>query len=122
VGERLIYQEVGKFNSCPAPPRLLLEGVPRKGQLNILRRDCSRTLNGDTGMSKLTALTTFMVLAVSAAWAQTPAPAPGTAPGSPPAGDAGATGSDLTQYWWVILLVVIAAAAIWYFTRGRSRV
>ena len=70
-------------------------------------------------MSKLTALTTFMVLAVSSAWAQTPAPAPGA---TPPAGDAGATGDGFADYWWIILLVVIIAVAIWYFARGRNRV
>ena len=77
-------------------------------------------LNGDTAMSKLTALIGFIFLAVSSAWAQTPAP--GAAPSSPPAGDAGATGGGLADYWWVILVVVLAAAAIWYFTRGRNRV
>ncbi len=69
-------------------------------------------------MSKLTALTTFMVLAVSSAWAQTSTPAPG----SPPAGDTGATGGGFADYWWIILLVVIVAAAIWYFSQGRTRV
>ncbi len=73
-------------------------------------------------MSKLTALTTLMVLAVSSAWAQTSTPAPGATPGTPPAGDAGATGGGFADYWWVILLVVIIAAAIWYFARSRSRV
>ena len=73
-------------------------------------------------MSKLTALIGFLFLSVSSAWAQTPAPAPGAAPVSPRAGDAGATGGGLADYWWVILVVVLAAAAIWYFTRGRNRV
>jgi uncharacterized protein HemX len=73
-------------------------------------------------MSKLTALISFIFLAVSSAWAQTPAPAPGATPSSPPAGDAGATGGGFADYWWIILLVVIIAAAIWYFARGRSRV
>jgi uncharacterized protein HemX len=68
-------------------------------------------------MSKLTALTGFIFLAVSSAWAQTP-PA---APGSPPAGDAAAAGSGLADYWWIIVLAIIAAIAIWYFTRSRSR-
>jgi len=68
-------------------------------------------------MSKLTALTGFLYLAMSPAWAQTP---PAT-PGSPPAGDAAATGG-IMDYWWIILLVVLVAAAIWYFSRGRNRV
>jgi heme/copper-type cytochrome/quinol oxidase subunit 2 len=75
-------------------------------------------------MSKLTALIGFILLAVSSAWAQTPAPtspAPGAPPGSPPAGDAAATGSGIVDYWWIILLVVIVAAAIWYFSRSRGR-
>jgi hypothetical protein len=75
-------------------------------------------------MSKLTALITFVFLAVSPAWAQTPAPttpAPGATPGSPPAGGAATTGGGLADYWWIILLVVIIAAAIWYFSRSRSR-
>jgi hypothetical protein len=106
------------------PEHLAAGDVPPRGRLHHwANRLFPYPLNGDTGMSKLTALTTFMVLAVSSAWAQTPAPAPapGAAPGSPPAGDAGATGG-LADYWWVILLVVIVAAAIWYFTRGRNRV
>ncbi len=75
-------------------------------------------------MSKLTALITFVFLAVSSAWAQTPAPttpAPGATPGSPPAGDAAAAGGGIEDYWWIILLVVIVAVAIWYFSRSRSR-
>jgi hypothetical protein len=68
-------------------------------------------------MSKLTALIGFIFLAVSSAWAQTP---PAT-PGSPPAGDAAATGGGLADYWWIIVLGIIAAIAIWYFTRSRSR-
>jgi hypothetical protein len=75
-------------------------------------------LNGDTCMSNLTALISFLFLAVSPAWAQTP---PAT-PGAPPAGDTGATGGGIADYWWIILLVVIIAAAVWYFSRGRSRV
>ncbi len=68
-------------------------------------------------MSKRTALISFLVLAMSPAWAQTP---PAT-PGSPPAGDATATGG-IMDYWWIILLVVLVAAAIWYFSRGRNRI
>jgi uncharacterized protein HemX len=70
-------------------------------------------------MSHLTALVGFIFLAVSPAWAQTPAPAPGATPGSPPAG---ATGGDIMDYWWVILLAVIIAAAVWYFSRVRNQV
>ncbi|WP_157934610.1 hypothetical protein [Microvirga ossetica] len=69
-------------------------------------------------MSHLTALIGFIFLAVSSAWAQTSAPAPGATPGSPPAG---VTGGGIMDYWWVILLVVIIAAAVWYFSRGRNR-
>jgi uncharacterized protein HemX len=75
-------------------------------------------------MSKLTALTGFIFLAVSSAWAQTSAPttpAPGATPGSPPAGDPAAAGGGLADYWWIILLVIIVAAAIWYFSRRRGR-
>ena len=75
-------------------------------------------------MSKLTALIGFIFLAVSSAWAQTPAPttqAPGATPGSPPAGDAAATGGGMADYWWIILLVIIVAVAIWYFSRSRGR-
>jgi hypothetical protein len=45
-------------------------------------------------MSKLAALMGFIVLSVSYAWAQTPAPAPalGGSAGAPPAGDAAAGG------------------------------
>jgi hypothetical protein len=68
-------------------------------------------------MSHLTALISFIFLAVSSACAQTPAPAPG----APPAGDVGATGGGIMDYWWVILLVVIFAVAVWYFSRGRNR-
>jgi hypothetical protein len=67
-------------------------------------------------MSKLTALMGFLFLAVSSAWAQTPAPSP--APGAPPA----ATGGGIADYWWIILLVIIVAAAIWYFSRSRRGV
>ena len=66
-------------------------------------------------MGKLTALMGFLFLSVSSAWAQTPAP------GTPPAGDAGATGGGIGVYWWLIVLVIIVAAAIWYFSRSRSR-
>jgi hypothetical protein len=75
-------------------------------------------------MSKLTALICFTFLSISSAWAQTPAPstpAPGAMPGSPPAGDAAATGSSIADYRWIILLVIIVAAAIWYFSRNRGR-
>jgi uncharacterized protein HemX len=75
-------------------------------------------------MSKLTSLIAFIFLAVSSAWAQTPAPttpAPGATPGSPPAGDAAATGGGIGDYWWLIVLAIIVAVAIWYFTRSRSR-
>jgi LPXTG-motif cell wall-anchored protein len=68
-------------------------------------------------MSHLTTLIGFLVLATSSAQAQTP---PAT-PGSPPAGDAPATGG-IMDYWWVILLVIIIAAALWYFSRRSSRV
>jgi uncharacterized protein HemX len=74
-------------------------------------------------MSKLTSLIAFIFLAVSSAWAQTPAPttpAPGATPGGAPAGDAAAAGG-IGDYWWLIVLVIIAAVAIWYFTRSRSR-
>ena len=67
-------------------------------------------------MGKLTALMGFLLLAVSPAWAQTPAPSP--APGAPPA----ATGGGIADYWWIILLVIIVAAAIWYFSRSRRGV
>ena len=75
-------------------------------------------------MSKLTALIGFIFLAVSSAWAQTPAPttpAPDATPGSPPAGDAAATGGGMADYWWLIVLAIIVAAAIWYFSRSRGR-
>lgn len=75
-------------------------------------------------MRKLTSLIAFIFLAVSSAWAQTPAPttpAPGATPGSPPAGDAAATGGDIGDYWWLIVLAIIVAAAIWYFSRSRGR-
>ena len=75
-------------------------------------------------MSKLKALIGSAFLAVSSAWAQTPAPttpAPGATPGSPPAGDAAAAGGSMADYWWIILLVIIVAAAIWYFSRSRGR-
>jgi hypothetical protein len=71
-------------------------------------------------MSKLTALLGFIFLAVSSAWAQTPAPTT-PAPGSPPAGDAAAAGGGLADYWWLIVLAIIVAAAIWYFSRSRGR-
>lgn len=69
-------------------------------------------------MSKLTTLISFLFLAVSSAWAQTP---PAT-PGAPPAGEAGATTGGIMDYWWVILLVIVAIAAVWYFARSRTRV
>jgi uncharacterized protein HemX len=75
-------------------------------------------------MSKLTSVIAFIVLAVSSAWAQTPAPttpAPGATPGSPPAGDAAAAGGGIGDYWWLIVLAIVVAAAIWYFSRSRSR-
>jgi hypothetical protein len=66
-------------------------------------------------MSRLTALLGFIFLSVSSVWAQTPAP------GAPPAGDAGAAGGGIGDYWWLIVLVIIVAVAIWYFMRrGRS--
>ena len=68
-------------------------------------------------MRHLTAFLGFILLAASAAWAQ-------TTPGSPPAtgtGEAGQTGG-LTDYWWIILLVILVIAAIWYFSRNRNRV
>jgi uncharacterized protein HemX len=74
---------------------------------------------GDTSMSKLTALIGVIFLAVSSAWAQTPAP--GATPGSPPAGDAAAAGGGVADYWWLIVLAIIVAAAIWYFSRSRGR-
>ena len=72
-------------------------------------------------MSKLTALTSFLFLIGSSAWAQTPPATPGGTPGAPPAGDAAATGG-IMDYWWIILMVALVAAAIWYFSRGRNRV
>jgi hypothetical protein len=69
-------------------------------------------------MSKLTALTGFIFLAVSSAWAQT---SPAT-PETPPAGDAGAAAGGLADYWWLIVLAIIAVAAIWYFSRRGRRV
>jgi hypothetical protein len=69
-------------------------------------------------MSKLTALISFLFLAVSPAGAQTP---PAT-PGASPAGDAGATTGGIMDYWWIILLVIIVIAAVWYFSRSRTRV
>jgi uncharacterized protein HemX len=68
-------------------------------------------------MTKLTALMGFLFLAVSSAWAQTPPATPGT----PPAGDAAATGGGLADYLWLIVLAIIVAAAIWYFSRSRGR-
>jgi hypothetical protein len=78
---------------------------------------CRTSSTGDAIMSKITAFMSFIFLAVSAAWAQTP---PAT-PSAPPAGDAGAAGGGIMDYWWVILLIIIVIAAIWYFSRrGRS--
>ncbi|EIM26903.1 hypothetical protein [Microvirga lotononidis] len=54
-------------------------------------------------MSKLEALTGFIFLAVSSAWAQTP-------PAAPPAGGTGAVTGGIMDYWWVILLIIIVAA------------
>ncbi len=73
-------------------------------------------------MSKLTALMGFIVLSVSDAWAQTPAPspAPGGTAGSPPAGDAAAAGG-IGDYWWIILAIIVIAAVIYFMRRGRSR-
>jgi hypothetical protein len=64
-------------------------------------------------MSKLLALSSFLVVSASSAWAQTPAPGPA------PTVDAGATGW-IGTYWWMILLILIVLAAAWYFSR-RSR-
>jgi hypothetical protein len=75
-------------------------------------------------MSKLTVLIGFLFLAVSSAWAQTPAPttpAPGATPGSPPAGDAAATGGGLADYWWIILLVIIVATVVHRSTGSRTQ-
>jgi heme/copper-type cytochrome/quinol oxidase subunit 2 len=70
-------------------------------------------------MSKLTALTGFIFLAASSAWAQTPPAAPGT----PPAGDAGPASGGIMDYWWVILLIIVVIiAAIWYFSRCNRSV
>ncbi|MBL0407511.1 hypothetical protein JKG68_26700 [Microvirga aerilata] len=74
-------------------------------------------------MSKLTALTGFIFLAVSSAWAQTPAPttpAPGATPGSPPAGDAAAAGGGIADYWWIILVIIVIAAVIYFMRRRKS--
>jgi hypothetical protein len=74
-------------------------------------------------MSKLTALMGFIFLAVSSAWAQTPAPttpAPGATPGSPPAGDAAAAGGGIADYWWIILVILIIAAVIYFMRRRKS--
>jgi hypothetical protein len=70
-------------------------------------------------MSHLTASIAFIFLAISSAWAQTTAPAPGATPG---AGGTAGTSGGMADYWWVILLVVVIAAAIWYFSRGRKRI
>jgi hypothetical protein len=59
-----------------------------------------------------------LFFAVSSAFGQTPAPAPGAAGTTPPAT---ATGG-LADWWWIILLVIVIAAAIWYFTSRRPRV
>jgi heme/copper-type cytochrome/quinol oxidase subunit 2 len=73
-------------------------------------------------MSKLAALIGFIFVTISSAWAQTPTPAPGTTPGTPPAGDATATGGGIMDYWWVILVIIIVIAAIVYFSRRGRRV
>ncbi|MFC4174902.1 LPXTG cell wall anchor domain-containing protein [Microvirga sp. GCM10011540] len=69
-------------------------------------------------MNQLIASIAFVLMAVSAAWAQAPA-----TPGSPPATDpteVGQTGG-ITDYWWIILLVIIVIGAIWYFSRRNRR-
>jgi heme/copper-type cytochrome/quinol oxidase subunit 2 len=71
---------------------------------------------GDIAMSKLTALMGFLVLAISSAWAQTP---PAT-PGSPPAGDATASGSGIAGYWWIIITIIVVAAVVYFMRRHRS--
>ena len=74
-------------------------------------------------MSKLTALMGFIFLAVSSAWAQTPAPttpAPGATPGSPPAGDAAAAGGGIADYWWIILVIIVIAAVVYFMRRRKS--
>lgn len=91
-------------------------GVHRQSSLAI-QQEAAGPSTGDTSMAKLSALTSFLVLAASSALAQTP---PATTPGTPPAGDAAASGGGIADYWWIILLVVVVAIAIWYFTRGRS--
>jgi len=70
---------------------------------------------GDTSMSKPTALIGCIFLTVSSTWAQTP---PAT-PGSPPAGDAGTAGGGIADYWWLIVLAIIVIAAIVYLSRRR---
>jgi LPXTG-motif cell wall-anchored protein len=65
-------------------------------------------------MSRLAALASFLILAASTAWAQTP-PA-----GTPPATDT-ATGG-IGDYWWIIVLIIIVVAAIWYFSRRNRSV
>jgi len=70
--------------------------------------------SGDTATSKLTALLVFIFLAVSSAWAQTPAP---TTPAL--GGDAAAAGGGAADYWWLIILVIVTAI-IWYFYRSRG--
>lgn len=64
-------------------------------------------------MGLLATLTTFMCLAVSAAWAQTTAPSstPGE-PGSPP---------WLQGYWLIILIFAVVAVALAYFTFRKRR-
>jgi hypothetical protein len=69
-------------------------------------------------MSRFAALVSFLFLAFSSAWAQTPAP--GTPPATAPA-PTGSTGG-LGDYWWIILLVIIVAVAIWYFSRRNRSV
>jgi hypothetical protein len=58
----------------------------------------------------------LMFLAVSDAYAQTTAPAPGTV--SPPTAE---VDGGVAEWWWVIVLLLLAGLAAWYFMRGRTR-
>jgi hypothetical protein len=82
----------------------------------MMRRLCCVLSTGDISMSKLTALLGFIVLEASSAWAQT---SPAT-PGAPPAGDAGATGGGIADYWWIILVIIVIAAVVYFMRRRRS--